>query len=230
MAISSVGDTSGSGTSTVTITLPGGIATGDVVYAWGGGSQTSDADVTESSGTYTELADLYSDDGGDCNFGLYRKVQGATPDSSVTIDFVSGNGSGVAKTLSGVDNTTPEDATTTTATGINGGTPDPPSITTANADAWVIAWGGSTELDAVTNPPTNYTGLIDIQSGRNSMAAHRLIVSPGAEDPATFADITGQATDSWVAATVAVREFVPPAGPALNANPFMLLGVGRKLP
>jgi len=221
VAISLVGTSTGGPTlNDVTITLPAGIAQNDVVYAAGMTGTIADQDVTESSGTYTELADLYSNDTNDTNLGVYRKVQGATPDSSVTIDAGTNN-IGVALTLRGVNTTTPEDATTTTATAPNNGTPDPPSIVTATANAWVLPFAASSEGDAVTNPPTNYTNLVDIQDGpRNVMASSREIASPGTEDPGAYDDIAGQTSDSWSAATVAVRPapavIMPPPPTIIN--------------
>ena len=225
MAISSVGDVTGSTTTgtSVTITLPGGIAENDVVYAGVMSSEAVDVDCSEGSGTYTELADLYADDISNTNFCVYRKVQGGTPDSSVTITSrtTSGGSLGVAKTLRGVDTTTPEDAPTTTATGIDSGTPDPPSIATATADAWVLPFAGSSEGDAVTNAPNNYSDLIDVQgANRNAMCSRREIASPATEDPDPYADVVGIADDCWAAATVAVR----PAGGGGGGPAVVLMG------
>lgn len=224
MAISLVGNASGGpGNPSVTVTLPAGIAQNDVVYAQCHSTAISDIDIVENSGTYTELADLYVNDTADTNFGLYRKVQGATPDSSVAI-----NGGGVtvavAMTLRGGDTTTPEDAATTTASAMNSGTPDPPSIVTVTANAWVLAFGGSSEADAVINPPTNYTDLIDIQNtNSNAMASRRLIASPATEDPGTYADVVGTTADSWAAATVAVR---PAPEPPVTSMVMQHMGEG----
>jgi hypothetical protein len=213
MAITFVGSNTGtgSGTTTITIPMPTGVATGDVVYVAAMSSQTVDVDCTESSGTWTEIADLYSNDTDDTNLCVFRKVMGGTPDTDVTLTVRTTTGAsvGLSYALRGVDTTTPEDATATTATSPDASKPNPPSITTVTANAWVIAIGGSSEADAVTNPPTDYSNLaVNTDGGgllRNVMMASREIASPGPEDPGVFDDIVGTASDSWCAVSVAVR-------------------------
>lgn len=206
MAISLVGNAVGDLADPPVVTLPGGIAENDVVYAASATSNTSDADVTESSGTYAQIADLYANDTTDNNFGVFRKVQGGTPDSTVSVDAGASGQASIAMTLRGADTTTPEDQTTAVTTAIDGGTPDPPAIVTVTANAWVLAFAGSSEADAVTNPPTDYTDLVDQQGvNRNVMAARREIAAPGSENPGTYADIVGTTADTWCAATIAVR-------------------------
>lgn len=219
MAISLVGTNSATATggADVSITLPVGTAENDVVYASFSQQIGSDLNMAMTTSGYTELADLYANDNNDASLGVYRKVQGATPDTtSVWDNGFSAAAGGVCMVLRGVDTTTPEDATTTTATGTNGATPDPPSINTATAAAWTLACASSTEPDAVSNPPTNYTDLIDTTFGTigNVMMARREIASPATEDPGTYADISGQDTDSWCAATVAVKPAAGGGAPA----------------
>lgn len=226
--ISLVGTASNTGTTNVTVTLPGGVQQDDVVYVWACSSSTSDINVAEGSGNYAELADLYSNDNTDINCGLYRRVQPASPDTSVTVD-AGDTHAAVMIVLRCVDTATPEDAATTTIQAqTNGGTPNPPSITTVTDNAWVLPWGGSSEADAVSNPPTNYGNLIDIQgTAVNAMGATRLIAAFGAEDPGTYADVVGTVADSWVAATLAAR---PDAGAGCNptcAPSLTLLGAGE---
>lgn len=239
MAITLRGTTSGNSISAdVTLTHPGGIAENDVVYVSAMSTTLFGSDLNMAMVTtgYTELADLYANDAQDTNFGVFRKRMGATPDSTAVVDYVgsvfSDNLDAVEHVLIGVDTTTSEDATTTTATGIDSGTPNPPSITTATANAWVLACAGSTEGDAVSNPPTNYINLIDIQnaSTNNVMMASREITSPGAEDPGTYADIVGGTDDSWCAATVAVRPAAtgnPTGNGNLGAQAAQISGSGR---
>lgn len=204
----------------VTVTLPVGTAQGDVVIAaYGIGSEGGpDHDMVTVTSGYTQLADLFSDDSFEAQLGVFRKIQGSTPDTTVVFD---GNGvaddaaAGAVMVTSGVNQTTPEDATTTTVTGINGPTPDPSAITTGTANARVIAIASSTEADVPT-APTNYTDLIEDQGVDNSsisiMMAWRLIVAPGAENPGTFGGIVGSTSDAWAAATVALRPAPAAAG------------------
>lgn len=207
--------------------LPVGTAEGDVAIALAMSSQASDVDCTETGGTWTQLFDLYQDgSANDTNFAGFYKVMGASPDTTVTLKGRTSNGGilGLVAVFRGVDTTTPLDAAVTTAGAADAGDPDAPSITTVTDGAWVIACGGCSDPDAVTNPPTDYTNLVDVQQTvRNCMLATREIASAGPEDPGAFADITADADDSWCAATVALR----PAGAGASVAPRMtLLGAG----
>jgi len=238
MAISVVGTASsnsaGASVSSLAVTLPGGTAQNDVVYVLGCMQRTSDRDMQESGGTYTELADLYSNDLRDVNFGLFRKVQGATPDSTVTIKESTGANPArfvdVAYVVRGEDTTTPEDATTTTATGTDGGRPDCPSITTATANALVVAFGGSGDAITATNAPTGYSNLIadnTTDGGTNTIAAvasSKTISSPGAENPAAYTDYSTNVAYSWCAATIAIKPAASASAAISRARNFSEFG------
>lgn len=201
-----------------TLTMPGGIAQNDVVYIAYGEGATADLNLSVSTAGYTELADLRADDSSDCNLGVYRKVQGSTPDSSVVCTG-SGNAAngtqGIAFVLRGVDTTTPEDATIQTATGINTEVADPPSITTVTNGAWVLAIAGASDATAgdISAAPTNYSDLVWGRANDNNDmvigVARREIAVAGAENPGSFSGHEATGTASWCAATVAVR---PAAG------------------
>lgn len=199
---------SGTGAPDPTVTLPVGTATDDVVYVAFNtpGTSNIDQDLVMITTGYTELADLFQNDLSDTQLGVFRKIMGATPDSSAQCETTTTNGIAVCHVWTGVDLTTPEDATTTTAGATDDGTPQPPSIVTATANAIVLAIGGSSEADAVTNAPTGYSNLIDLQhTAMNVMISSKLVASPGTETPGRYADIAGTAADTWCAATVAIR-------------------------
>lgn len=232
MDISLVGTASANNTNgtNLTVTLPGGVAQDDVVFAAYGNANSSDFDVTTVTSGYTELADLYSNDSLDANFGVFRKVQGASPDSTVVFTGGGASNTGaaaVAMVLRGVNTTTPEDATTTTATGIDSAIPDPPSITTVTADAWVLAFGGSSRFDTSVNAPTNYTNF-ESDSGDSisdflAMVASREIAVPGAEDPGTFQNVGTSTSSAWCAVTVAVRPLIQAGSFIFAPNPMLPL-------
>lgn len=212
MALSFVGSGSDAGTAgnNPSMTLPVGIAENDVNYVAVMGADTADRDMAMSTSGYTELVEDYRNDNSDTNFAVYRKVMGVTPDSTAVYDAITHlSGQAVVAAFHcwrGCDTSAPEDATTTTTGATNGGTPDPPSITTVTNGAVVLAIGGSSEGDAVSNAPTNYENLIDLQASQaNIMIASRAIATADAEDPGTFADVAGTGADSWAAATVAIR-------------------------
>lgn len=214
MAITFVGgESTTAAATTITVNLPAGTAENDVSYAACDVNLSSDTNIAEDSATWGELADLYSNDSGDTNLGVFRKVQGATPDSTVTMSGgASANRVGLTYVLRGVDTTTPEDAATTTATGVDTGQANPPSITTATAGAWVLPFAASADTTTPTNALTNYSNLEGIGFGSSSAAVvvcSREIASPSAEDPPIYTDFQTTATRSWSAATVAAK---PAAG------------------
>jgi hypothetical protein len=202
--------------STLTVTFPGGVAEGDVVYGSFGFGTTANVNIPTPSG-YTELADLYSDGtSNDANLQVVRKVMGVTPDSSIVFDNGLGAGNngqaGIVQIFSGADST-PEDVTTTTATGTNTAV-DSPSITTVTDGAWVLSGGSTTVADASVTAPTGYSNQV-ANNGNGSaqditvMGASKTVSPAGAENPASWTGITAQASGSWCAASVAIQPFVP---------------------
>lgn len=216
MAISLVGTATNTGLdgSNVSLTLPVGTTTGDVVYVAYTTAATSDQNLSMVTSGYTELADLYSNDTEDTNLGAYRKVQGGSPDSTAQVTGGGGLNDGVAAlcyVLRGVDTTTPEDATTTTATGTDSGRPDGASITTVTNGAWVLVLGGSSDDANTAIAPSGYTNLVAAPNGSDTNDTHvvgatKEVVTAGAENPAVFTGLASFNTSySWAAATVAVR-------------------------
>lgn len=216
MAISLVGTAVNSGLNgaDLTVTFPGGVQAGDVVY--GAYCETDGSDLAMSTVTsgYTELADVTTIGGASpfSNLGVYRKVQGGTPDSSIQFNASGNTSNGVAGAVMifrGVDTSQQEDATTTTTSGGSSGVPNPISITTVTANAVVIAIGSSSEPDTATGL-TSYTDITArAEAGDTNdcsiMMAIRTIASPTAENPGTFTGISGSVSDNYCAATVAIR-------------------------
>lgn len=232
MAISLVG-TATNATSNggdLTVTLPVGTTTDDVVYAGYGMGGAADANLSSVTAGYTELADLFSDDSRDAQLGVYRKVQGGTPDTTWVAAGDGSASSGLAGgviVLRGVDTSTPEDAATTTATGANSGEPDPPSITTVTANAWVLAFGETGQDNAFSAGPSGYSNFIsDAQLETNHAcfgAATKLVASAGAENPGAFTHPDDNTSDAWCAVTVAVRPLVATRGYPFSPNPMLPL-------
>lgn len=222
MALSLRGSATGHGESAaaVTVNLPGGTTTDDVVIVGWSVESTSDLNLSLTTSGYTELADLYADDTDDTNLGVYRKIMGGTPDSTVVGPNV-GNGSKamVVHVWTGADTTTPEDATTTTATGIDTQYPDPASITTATDNAVVVVVAGNPSQDDTVTAPSGYTNSIAVASttgGADCSAymASKAVASAGAENPGAWGAMGGaDATWCWAAATVAIRPAAAAAAP-----------------
>lgn len=166
---------------------------------------------------FTEIADLFGNGTQDANLGVYWKIHDG--DTAVVGEGSLGGTDtsiqGVALVFRGVDQTTPLDVTSTTATGTTGGLPDPPSIDWATEGAWTVIVGsnahGSNTNGAFT-APTGYT--TDFFTVGNQDTADGVIGAGYRADPAdpenpgAFADnVTGT---GWCAVTIALRPAPPP--------------------
>jgi len=185
----------------VTLNFPVGVQQGDVVYVCSG----IDGTATVATSNYVPIANVTSTAQ---EVRVWRKVMGAAPDTSVTI-----NGTGqpqdahavVALILRDVELSQPEDVTPTTATG-SSTNPDNPAITTTFNKAWVLAFASSRVNDSAITAPSGYTNQtsanISDTNPSTTAVATREITVPGVEDPASWTD---WATGTWGAITVAVR-------------------------
>lgn len=189
---------------------------GDIVYVAGGRASSGiNDDVSMSTAGYTELADLYADDGNDCNLGVFRKVMVGTPDTTAVITVNGTSTGGAAATafvFYAIDTTTPEDVTRTTATGANTNVANPPSITPITPGAWILAFYAGTSGTTVTGPtaPANMTNFRDNTSGGSTRryqigGALKTDWSSGAFDPDPWAGTTDDANQSWAAVTIPLR-------------------------
>lgn len=198
--------------------LTGGIASspaaGDLVLVGTAFVSTADGNPGVSTSGYTELCDLYANDNRDCNLSVNWKIMGATPDTSVTC-LGSGSGTsgaaGIAYVWRYVDQTTPIDVTTTTATGTNSAVPNPPSITptTGGAMLTVVGAGTGAATDTAVTVPTGFGNAahatVDPGDAIVLNMCSKQWTGNGAEDPAAYTGWTTSTSDSWCAATVAIR-------------------------
>lgn len=170
---------------------------------------------------WNKEADLFADDTQDVSLGVWTKIMGATPDSSVVVSGQGGTDSttvAVAHAFRGVDLTTPMDVAVTPATGLNTAHADPPSIDHNNpsgvATVVVVAsgnTGGGSQF--VHTPPTNYgltwetTFANDTSDASIGMGVNFSPADP--ENPGT-ANYTGTDSTSfcWAAVTMALRPAV----------------------
>lgn len=224
MGLIYVGGNTAEGTNsniTVSLTaLSGGAsstaATNDVVIvAWGCVSTAAQTLTVISPTGYTYLFNaLYADDNRDSNLRAAWKKMGATADTSVVLSNsgVSTNACWAAVHVwRNVHGTTPIDTTTQTATGTNTGQPDPPSITPATVGATVIAvYLGTSTTARAGEVATGFTNFVTAStadpgnSGGLALCSQSDWVS-GAVDPGTTAGWSTAGTDSWAAATIALR-------------------------
>jgi hypothetical protein len=194
----------------ITLTLPAGLQQDDVVYVVVDVNAISDITFSEDSSTWTKLADLYSDDTVDSNLGIFRKVMGATPDTSINVGTsAAASWSALVVAFRNVNTTAPEDTAVVTNTGANSGNPNPPSATSATDGAWALAIGGSTQSGTPLVPanPSGYTNLVFANNGTaNVMIATRALgAAPVSEDPSAF-QVPGQSTsDAWCSALIILK-------------------------
>lgn len=224
MALQYVGGASGTGTGatySVSLTsLTGGIgssaAAGDIVIVVTGWASTTDDNPGVTTAGYTELADLYSNDTNDANLSVSYKLMGGTPDTSVTVsgpNSATNGGATVVHVWRGVHQTTPIDVTTTTASAqINGANANAPAITPVTAGAVVIACGGGTGPTTQAAPSATPSGLFNqvaVNGDGSTRDFYAVVASAawtsGALDPATWTAGTSSTSESWAAATVALR-------------------------
>lgn len=206
-------------TSNVTIfidDLLGGLASapaaGDLVIVYFATGSSVNRDLVVSG--YTEIVELYSNDGGDTNLAVAYKFMGGTPDVSFTLTggtFSTADAGAVAvQVWRGVNSVTPLDVTQTTATGINSVLCNPPAITPTTSGAVIVSGGaGAHNRSAGTFSSSNLTGFISALGDDNTDLTIGLgyhVWTSGAFDPAAFTFSSTDSTNfSWAAVTLALR-------------------------
>lgn len=186
----------------ILINFPVGVSANDVVYACVGVRGTATINTAGYTQLQTGTSTAY-------NAKVWRKVMGATPDSSI---LFTGTGSAtdamaaVVYILRGVDTINPEDTTTPAAATGSSTNPDNPAITTVTRTAWVLPFASSEVNDVAVTAPTGYLGTVQ-DTGNDTRdsttaVAYKSVDPAGVENPASW---TAWDTGTWVAITVAVR-------------------------
>lgn len=219
MALEFVGSRTATASGSLSLTsLTGGIDTApaenDIVFVAVSGSNSSDQNISISG--YTEVADLYANSTFDINFGLYYKVMGASPDTTVTIPSLT-SVQAVVYVWRGQDVATPADATATTSTATNTPQANPPAITTVTNGAVVIAFSAGA-ADGTWTAPSGYSNVVTRTSFLNSvMVASKAVATAGSQDPGqwtTTADPEVFSLSSSASVTFALR----PAASGINGT------------
>jgi hypothetical protein len=181
--------------SSMTLTLPTGMADGDVVVVSVGSDGTQ---ATLPSGWTNILA---------LNVGTeftrtFYKVMGATPDTSVAISGIS---TAAAAVSIAIRNVAPGSLIQNSATGstLN---PNPPSLSSVTENSIVLAIGLMDDdlVAASVAAPSGYELVESVQAtaaGQTVMLAYRIAETAGTYDPGAF---TSTGDDEWVALTVAI--------------------------
>lgn len=177
------------------LNLLGGLDTapqiGDFVIVGIVAMGSADYNIQCTSAGYTEVSDLYSNSTTAISMAVYRKRL-TTAETSVAFDLgVSTRAAFAVHVWRKLDNTTPANILTTSATGV-GGVPNAPSVGTSGNGVVVVfgaASGGNipTNLSTLTVPSgmENFYQLTSAAQACIGVASARRSVS-GTYDPAAF--------------------------------------------
>lgn len=145
---------------------------------------------------------------------IFYKVQGATPDTSLSIGTTASAARGGATAVHvwrGIDTASPIDTTGAAATGINTGRGNPPAITPANVGAIVLACGLGAQAPggsayAVSSGMINGASALQdgTTSGTGALIASDVWAS-GSYDPAAWTGGSDSVNASWVSNTIALK-------------------------
>lgn len=202
----------------VTVTLPGGMQTGDVVIATvsQGSTRTTAMTCTSSAGTtYTQLVTTLASSAVTSRFSVWRRIMPAAVETQILANGTGGSSDAcavVCQVFRGVDQTTPEDATATSTNG-SGTTPDSPSITVVKPGDAIISCVQSGISDTTVTAPSSFLNQVDINSADTLVTTAGMAWithnSSAAFNPTSWSNFTSAA---WTSATVALRQAVPAHG------------------
>lgn len=162
--------------------------------------------LTNSETGWTKITEVQSDLAGDNTVACWWKEATASEPGTYTVTHpISTVFRGIVIEYSGVDTTTPMDATATEVQDNNNSdTIDPADITTVTADAWVIVLLGGVAFTGTPSTPTGYTAREVTSSGGNRFGIwDEGPLSIGAESPGQISGMGSGADTSCI--TVALR-------------------------
>jgi hypothetical protein len=229
------------GAITVSLTgLTGGLSTAPitddlviVVRQW---TSTQDKTFATSSGGWTKLVDIAVSAAQGTNLGVFYKIMGTTPDTSIVLngnDSTAEATSIAVQVFRGVNTTTPFDVTTTTVTQASTGIPNPPAITPTTANSIIVVAAGTGHTGGTDTFTAGYLSNF-LTTGANTtldstVGVGWLTWTSGAYDPAawTFSqtDSTSYTTASATMALRAALVSVPVYGNLKNSGIWNLQAV-----
>ncbi len=194
--------------------LTGGVASspaaGDLVIVAFAGPSLTNKDLTMVTTGYTELADLWSIDTNYLNLGIFAKVMGATPDTTVRASnpYIFGAYGIGAHVWRGTNIASGLVTPVATATGTNTGVANPPSVTPTVARSVIIVIGAGTSNGTVNSytAPSGITHLVSHYPADPSLAIGANVNwSSGAYDCAAFGEGSTSTSDAWAAASIILK-------------------------
>ena len=232
MAIAFVGSTSGQAINagSVTLTLPGGMATDDLILvAWScGDDDFTSPTLAMTTAGYTELttSTLSADGGtaGDGNLAVFYKFHNGSDTQAVTAASGTGTDSSNAVALmvfrgvATVAGGGPLDGTIQTSSNTTGGDPDPPQVSGFDeATGVVVIAGASSGASAgAYSAPANYTtnAVLQDANAETFRASVGLAYREDPADPENPGVFNGAHTGAWCAATMVLKEAAATDDPA----------------
>lgn len=195
----------------VSISLAGlGVSEFDLVLIFFAHQNTSN--MTYGLTGYTQMADLYANDLRDVNLWAGYKVQGSTPDTSITATNMPGGTQDyqyVIFVLRGADQSTPMDATPTTNTVTSDDDIVPADITVATDGSFVLVCAACSQANAgsySSSDPFDY--FLSREDGtRLNIAVGGFFRDSGLYSPAEFvhSNTSSENFECAASVTVAVR-------------------------
>lgn len=201
-------------------TLTGGLASAPaendlvIVTAVHVAENTAPSDPAMNTAGYTEETDIVGTDFYRVRMAVYRKFMGGTPDTSFEIANTGNTAWPVAVAVHvwrGVNQTTPMDVTTVTATGANSPLCNPAAITPTTSGSVVVVSGAcSSDNSGVvfTSPDLSNFRSVSAQDTRDATVGMGSFAwTSGAFDPGQWSggSTSGGTNTAWVAATMALR-------------------------
>jgi hypothetical protein len=199
---------SSSGATTLVITAPSSVATGDVLIAGVTVSAGSGASITAPSG-WTLISRLNSSNNVSVASYYHVVTNGGSEPSSYTWTFDSSlTASGGILRYVGVDTTDPIDASTAGAG--NSSSPTAPSVTTTSANELVVALFGSDSTGTFT-PPSGMTERYDVHNtiGPAAPATEAADVTQASAGATGAKTATATVSARWVAQLIALNPAPP---------------------
>lgn len=213
--------------------LSGGFATaptqGDlVVVSYTVASNPNPITTINITPGYTSFAVVSQADTACTALVIGYKFMGATPDTTVTVSGTAALNRGSSVTIQvfrGVDPTTPEDVTSTTANAANSFLADPPAITPVSSGAIVVAVGSGAGQSFPANAAysssdlTSFLTVFGNTTYDGILGAGYYRWTSGAFDPAAFTANTSSSVNfSWAARTLALRPVPAPVDVTVNVT------------
>ena len=191
-----------------------GAQNGDIILVGFSQSEAANRNIAgtgDNSGAGTEIGDLYSTSGSlGTNLWVGVFKQGATPDTSITIDGIGSTSAPWAAfaVLYRTVNATPQDVAATTDTGTGTDLANPPSITPSTAGARIVSFYAATQenLATWTEPANmgNWSYAFGTTVGPVIGFAEHAWTS-GAFNPDAVTGGNNGSNDTWAAVTLALR-------------------------